>query len=155
MDAAPDPDQNPRRSTPVLPEPPQPGRHAGFLWRWSPPRLTSNAQADSSSQVSSEIDTATGADEAIRRADALSEAVAGRTRLLYGGGDSLDIGAIMAAESQIRNLRNYIQAIGAAGELQPHPFAIPLARLKGVQASDRSGASLDSNATTGGWDAYQ
>jgi len=147
------PSNRPRQ--PVMPDLPEFSRHAGFLWRWSPPRATENFSADSDAQSTAELDTTSGMDEAIRRGDALTQAVGQRNALLFGGGDSLDLGAIMAADAQIRNLRSYLQAIGPVSESRPYASPVPLVRTGRIVNTNRSSARSDGSVTTGGWDAYQ
>lgn len=126
-----------------------------FRWRYSPPSGTSqgSGSADASSDVT--IDASSGMDEAVKRGDELSQAVAAHRGLLYGSGGDLDIGAILSAAERIRALKGYLSGFGAASESSPYPIRTPLVRIAGGRSSARSGANANSSATTGGWDAYQ
>lgn len=95
-----------------------------------------HSQGGSSSSSSYQLDTTSGMDEAIKRADALAEAVAQRDAAMYGGGDSLDMGAAMSSADRIRSLRDYLRQINpGATESNPYPFAVPMVRLGGVSGS--------------------
>lgn len=95
-----------------------------------------HSQGGSSSSSSYQLDTTSGMDEAIKRADALAEAVAQRDAAMYGGGAELDMGAAMSSADRIRSLRDYLRQINpGATESNPYPFAVPLVRLGGVSGS--------------------
>ena len=83
-------------------------------------------------------------DEAIKRADALAEAVAQRDAAMYGGGESLDMAAAMSSADRIRSLRDYLRKVDpGVTESNPYPFAVPMVRLGGVSgnSSTQSGGS--------------
>lgn len=102
----------------------------------------SHSQGSSSSSENVQLDTTSGMDEAVRRADALSEAVAQRDAAMYGGPGGLDMAAALSATDRIRSLRDYLRAVSdEVTDSNPYPFAVPLLRLGGV--------SRGSNANTG------
>jgi hypothetical protein len=126
-----------------------------FRWRYSPPagQMQSSGSADSTADF--QIDTTSGMDEAIRRGDMLSDAVASHRSMLYGNGGPLDIGSLMGSAERIRALKSYLSAYGTVSESMPHPIKMPMTRIAGGRIGTRSGANASSSATTGGWDAYQ
>lgn len=133
----------------------QPYGPVPFRWRYSPPSINSTARGSADSSVTSQVDTTSGMDEAIRQSGALADTVAGLKAALYGGGGSLDLGSIMAATDRIRALKGYLSAFGPVSESMPYPMRIPLARLAGVSSTSRSSADAQTSTSTGGWDAYQ
>jgi hypothetical protein len=128
-----------RRPGPLIPLPDHDEDEYGVVPRMSGRMPGGHSQGGTSSSTSFQLDTTSGMDEALRRADALAEAVAQRDAAMYGRGGELDMAEAMSSADRIRSLRDYLRQVnGGVTDSAPYQFAIPMVRLGGVSGSSSS-----------------
>lgn len=129
-----------REPGPLIPLPEQEEDEYGLLPRRGQGRMPGAHHSSSGqSSTSYQLDTTSGMDEAIKRADALGEAVAQRSAAMYGRGGELDMAGALSASDRIRFLRGYLRGVSPeVTDSNPYPFAVPMVRLGGVNSSSGS-----------------